>query len=172
MKTITSFILVKYQQASNKKMATQAGGSIIEILIATLIVATVITAIITGLSLSTKNTAEIRQRTLARQIAQEGLESFRSARQNWGWQDFFTELEGGDYCYAIESEAAEDSIPLTAECDGETPLAGIGLTRTVNITKNTGADASEEWLRVRVEVSWEDGDKTHQVEVAQTFRNF
>lgn len=177
MKKIIAKLAKRLRITTQQPHWRQAGGSIIEILIATLIVATVITAIIAGLSLSSKNTAEVRQRTLARQIAQEGIESFRSTRQQWGWADFFQEFTAGEYCYAIGNGAGlPENIVLTeGECPEETALAGIGLTRKVTIEKELGSDPddeSEQIMRIRVIVSWVDGDTNRTVEVAQTFRSF
>lgn len=145
----------------------QRGQSIIEILIATLIVGLVLTAVASGLTLSIKNTSETRQRELANNFAQEGMEVFRKQRETAGWARFRDTLESNTYCLnSIPINFEEFTTMPLGECESGTAVAGTTLTRNAVVQVQ-----STEHIEVEVIVSWQEAQRENQVSIIQTFRN-
>ena len=71
----------------------QSGQTLIEALIAAAIVALVLTAILSGVTLSVRNSQFSKNQALATRYAQEALETIRHYRDSAGWTDFV-----GDIC--------------------------------------------------------------------------
>jgi len=145
----------------------QAGQSIIEVLIATLVVGLVLTAIASSLTFSIKNTAQTKQRELASNYAQEGLEVFRRERNLQGWTSFTEALNTNTFCLnelPADSQAFRD-LPA-GECEGGTVIAGSTLTRTAYV-RVIDADTIE----ITIGVAWDDSNQMREVSVVQEFRN-
>jgi type II secretory pathway pseudopilin PulG len=130
----------------NKK---QAGSTFIEVLVAMVVVATVLTALGSMMALSMRVAEANEMEQLAQLKAQQVLEFFRKERLTKGWSTFFSTLDNGDYCLS----------PLPANID-EISLAPCPLPLTVlnhfyykietNVSKNTGA--GEESVELMVDV--------------------
>jgi Tfp pilus assembly protein PilV len=143
-----------------------SGQSIIEVIIATLIVGMVLTAIAAGLTLSIKNTAQTQLRELSTNFAQEGLEVFRRERNMLGWTAFLEALGNETYCLNTfpKDSAAFTSMP-TGECSSGTAIAGTTFTRNATVSI-----LSADSIQVQVTVEWQEADKTNSVEVYQVFQ--
>jgi type II secretory pathway pseudopilin PulG len=145
---------------------SSSGQSIIEVIIATLIVGVVLTAIASGLTLSIKNTAQTQLRELSTNFAQEGLEVFRRERSMLGWTSFAEALDNNDYCLnTLPQDSAEFATMPTGECSTGTAIAGTTLTRNATVTV-----LSADSIQVHVTVEWQEAERTNTVEVYQVFQ--
>jgi len=162
-KKIGSVIKTGRKSRTNQRI----GQSIIEVLIATLIVGTVLTAIASGLTLSLKNTSETKYRELATNLSQEGLEVFRRERNNIGWTGFTEILDSNTFCLnTLPADTTEFQALPAGECEGGTAIAGTTFTRTAYVVVQ-----SQDVIQITVEVVWTDGQKEQKVSVVQEFRN-
>lgn len=162
-KKIGSVIKTGRKSRTNQRI----GQSIIEVLIATLIVGTVLTAIASGLTLSLKNTSETKYRELATNLSQEGLEVFRRERNNIGWTGFTEILDSNTFCLnSLPTNTTEFQALPAGECSGGTAIAGTTFTRTAYVVVQ-----SQDVIQITVEVTWTDAQKEQKVSVVQEFRN-
>lgn len=145
-------------------MIYSRGSTLIEILIVTVIVATVLTAIAGLVTQSLKQSSENEQKTIATSLAQEGLEMFRRYRSNLGWRAFQSTTSGGTYCLnVIPATTQEFDTLATGDC-GEEVITGTVFTREAEVT----SDASQ--VMVTVVVTW--GTETNdQVSIDQVLRD-
>ncbi|HEX7017378.1 MAG TPA: hypothetical protein VF209_00515 [Patescibacteria group bacterium] len=152
------------------KLSSQRGQSIIEVLIATLVVGLVMVAIAAVLTMSVKNTAEGRYRNVATSEGQQVLEIFRRERVRLGWSAFQTALIGGEYCLnslpAADDELADTLAQNIGVCEESYELGGTAFTRDVLVQKT----ADE--VVVVVTVGWLDGDQPREVVLEQEFREY
>jgi type II secretory pathway pseudopilin PulG len=78
-----------------------AGQTIVEIVIAIGVVGLVMTTVVGVVSVSLRNTARAKAKTLATKYTQEGIEYFRAQRNLMGWETFFQTLQqrqGANFC--------------------------------------------------------------------------
>ena len=150
-----------------KKMSS--GQTIIEIIIATGIVAIVLVAVMMGLTFSLKNTAQSKYQSLASKLAQEGMEAFRRERDALGFVSFRDQLTSPTYCLpTIPNQLALFSAGACDEAEGIT-LSGVTFYREAEI--NTGASVTEP-VEVKIVVSWLDGTQEHQTFATQQFTDW
>jgi len=71
---------------SQRKRHFSAGTTLIEILVAAAILGLVMTSIVAVITLSVKNAAEAKERSLATKYSQEGMELFRRQKNVMGWE--------------------------------------------------------------------------------------
>lgn len=156
------------------KIIARNGFTIIEVLMATVVVAFVMVAIASVLTVSIKNTAESKFRSLATLQGQELIESFRRERALRGWFDFSSEVASGEYCLNDSLGVNEDISDYLASrqgaCEEGYALAGSEFRRNVNVTVMGGAGAVNE-VEMIVTISWYDGTRANHVELVQRFRN-
>lgn len=144
-----------------------SGQSIIEVLIATLVVGLVLTAIASGLTLSLKTTSDTQLRELAGNFAQEGIETIRRERTVLGWTAFTDSLSQGTFCLNELPENSEAFANLPeGECSQGTSIAGHTLTRWVEVVQS-----NQDTVEIEVHVQWESGDTSNTVSYSQVFRN-
>ncbi len=137
----------------------------IEVLIVILVVATVLTALAAGLTMSIKNTAQSKQRSLATSFAQDSLEVFHRERASMGWTSFQDALNDGIYCLnQLPNNSTEFRALSSGECAADEKIAGTNFQREVNLT----VIADE--VTVVSTVSWFDGGTEKQISVQQSFR--
>jgi len=74
----------------NKKLLNQTGSSLIEVIVATGVIALVLTALVAGMTVSLQTSAEAKYRSQAIKRGQEAMEVFRRERTLWR---FFAERE-------------------------------------------------------------------------------
>src|SRR3990167_4923802 len=97
---------------------SQRGSSLIEIVVATGVMALVLTAILSGLTLSLKTNAESEYRSHAVKRAQEGLEVFRRERTLLGWDIFVAGFTSDTY-YCLQTLPAPKTAFTTGECGAD-----------------------------------------------------
>ncbi len=154
-------------QISEAASIKNRGQTIVEVLIATLVVATVLTALAAGLTMSVKNTAQSKQRSLAISYAQDSLEIFHREKYALGWESFHEALTNGVYCLnQLPANSAEFSLLSPNECVADDQISGTNFQREAEVT----IQANE--VTVVSIVSWFDGGTEKQVSVEQTFQEF
>ncbi len=146
-----------------------SGQSIIEVLIATVVIALVMTSIVGAMTLSIQSTAESRARSIATHLAQEGLELFRRERATLGWQRFYDESLSGQasrvYCLnTIPSTSAQFSSMSAGEC-GSATIDDSPMQREATVVRQ-----NTETVSVEVVVTWQNGNKQNSTSVEQIFR--
>jgi Tfp pilus assembly protein PilV len=145
--------------------ASSTGQSLVEVLIITVLVASILTAIAGVVSKSLQSTAENKRKSIAANFAQEGVEVFRKNRQILGWETFQSSLDSGTYC--LDSLPANEEAftgMLASACSGGQTIPGTIFTREVEVTSN----ATE--VDVEVSVRWDVGEY-QEVTISQKFRD-
>lgn len=125
-----------------KKRNLQAGQSIIEATVSVGVVALIIVALVSVVTLSIRNAVFSKNKSLATKYVTEGLEAVRSIRER-DWQELVAGTHGLKY---------DISDGWTLDGSSDTPAAGF--TRKVEIT------GSGDSYQVVVTVSWTYGAKS------------
>ncbi len=86
------------KMALPSNLTKQQGATLIEILMATMIVGTVLTAVAATLLYSLKANLQSKYRSLAAQKAQEAIDFFRRERTVLGWSIFYQVVDADTYC--------------------------------------------------------------------------
>lgn len=153
-----------------KAFLAQAGQSIIEVLIATLVVGMVMVALASIMTMSVKNSSEGKFRNVATFQGQQVIEVFRRARVRDGWSTFTTEALGGTFCLEALPAATDDLSDWLdvrrGECTEGYSLAGATFTREAVVQQTSGE------VVVIVTVGWLDGDQPRSVVLEQEFREY
>lgn len=146
----------------------QPGSSLIEIVVATGVMALVLTAILAGLTLSLKTSAESEYRSQAVKRAQEGLEVFRRERTLLGW-DLFVAGFTSDSFYCLQTLPAPKTAFLPGACTDSDSIviSGVDFYRQAWVTIDN-SDPTQEQMQVTLSVQWPGGD----VELVQIFRQW
>lgn len=142
----------------------QRGSTIIELLIATMVVALVVTAVAAGMTVSIKNQAEAHYREVATTLGQDALDVFRKERGLLGFANFRGSLINNQR-YCVPSNALDlGDLTLGAPCPKNIDVSGQDFAREAHVTFAPGI------VRVVVTVSWfktNSSDRT--VELIQEF---
>lgn len=142
-----------------------SGQSLVEVLIITVLVASILTAIASVVTRSLHSTAENRQKNTATNFSQEAMEMFRRNRQILGWASFQSELSSGTYCLNTLPADATEFAALTPDPCGEGEVvAGTEFSREAEVT----SDSAE--VVIRVTVSW-NPSSPREVSISQEFRD-
>lgn len=147
-------------------VVNQRGQTLVEVLLATTVVAMVLTAIAAGLSSSVKNTDHAKLQNAAAKYNQETLEIFRRERHSLGWEAFRSALSNGTYC--LNDLPADSSSFLSmalGACAAETTIEETVFQRQAVVTV-----AADE-VSVVATVTWDEGGQDKQVELEQAFLN-
>lgn len=157
------------------------GNTIIEVMIAMLIIGTVMTALAITMTYSVKNTSEAQYRDIATTLASEPIEVLRYIRSTSNWQTFYNEMPAGTRCIsnAVYSVGDVGTIAnsfvnpiLSGDCAAvsvQSGSASINFSRKVTITK-TNTNTNE--ISVISEVTWSRNDaKKSDVTLEQVFHN-
>jgi len=151
----------------------QSGQTIIEVLIATGVIALVMTAVAAGLTLSVQNSSQAKYRALATKMAQESNELFRRERDRLGWESFYEVLQADGvlvtYCIGETIPATtQDFIDLSAgACGGGFPFAGTSYERETTVEL-----VSADLVRVETDVTWTDGTRERSVVLTQELQDW
>lgn len=144
------------------------GSTLIELLIATMIVGTVVTAIAAGVSNSVKNNAESRYREIATVLAQQGMETLRSERGNLGWVTFHDTITPGTFCIPAGMSSLSELSVNPSSCI--VTESNLDFNRSVELSKTSGVDPE---VSAIITVSWErKSGVTSEVMITQTFKNY
>jgi type II secretory pathway pseudopilin PulG len=163
-------------------LAHQRGSALIELLIATLVVGVVITAVASGLTYSVKNTAESRSREVATSLAQEGLEFLRRERDTKGWTFFQDTLFPDTLAvrtYCIPTTTGGLGSLISSPCSSSNPshkittdgLPGSAFYREAEVEKVLDGEGKR--VRVIMTVSWDAGsNQPRSTELVKEFTNW
>lgn len=151
---------------------SQKGSSLIEIIVATGVMALVLTSIVAGLTLSLKTNAEIEYRSQSIKRAQEAMEVFRRERTLLGWEGFADALRGNaSYCFVDLPEPREAFPSGTCGTDDTIVISGQEFTREATVTVDE-TDPTSPLIRVEMVVSWTTNENVKDVELVQVFRRW
>jgi len=143
----------------------QSGSSLIEVILITVIVATVLTALAASVSMSSKNTDENKKRSMATSFVQETLEIFYRERYALGWSSFQAALSSGTYCFnTLPADSASFVAASSGPCDEGSVIIDTPYKREAILT------ISADEVKVKSIVTWMDGDQEKQVEAEQAFK--
>jgi type II secretory pathway pseudopilin PulG len=150
----------------------QRGSSLIEIIVATGVMALVLTSIIAGLTLSLKTNAESEYRSQAVKRAQEAMEIFRRERTLLGWEDFTNALRNDPvYCFQDLPEPYGVFNAGTCGTDETIVISGQEFTREAEVVVDE-TDPNDPQVRVKIVMSWTTNDNVKDVELIQVFRRW
>lgn len=131
-------------------MKKQRGNTLIELLVATVIVGVMLTGIAISLTYSIQREAVNRYREGATSLAEEISEYILLKRAQESWSTFFAGLSNGDYCYLSSSPALN---PLVGTSCAPINKLGMDFTPTVLITKPL--PGSPEKITAQITIEWE-----------------
>ncbi len=144
-------------------MVNQRGNTLIELLLATVIVGVVLTGVAISLTYSIQREALNRYREGATGLAQEVSEYLLLLRAQNNWQAFYASVQNNtDYCYS--DSPAGNITPIGSGCPVMTRL-GMDFTATIGIEKPPVIPPNPEKVTANITVTWEvDSDpKTYEL---------
>lgn len=160
----------------------QRGQTIIEVIIATGIVALVMTAIVSVITVSIVNTAQAKSRSLGTKYGQEAMEFFRRQRSELGWETFVSTIEadGSSVSYCLTT------IPATTQAFQNLTHHPCVSTNTNDYVVDQGrakifqrqadmtvtTSGTSKTVYITVNVTWQEGDQTRTSKVAQKFEEW
>jgi len=154
-----------------KTRHSEMGFSLVEILVSTVMVGLVLTAVATVMTLSIKNAAQARYRETATQLAQAGMEFFNRENALLSWSSFagFFPENANTYCLEALPAATQLATINPGTCSAiETLQENGGVFTRQAIVSKSATNATD--LQVSVITSWEDGARTVTVDVTKVFR--
>ncbi len=147
------------------KRKYQVGSTLIEVILVTVVIATVLTALAASVSMSSKNTNENKKLSVATSLVQETLEIFHRERYVLGWETFQSALSDGTYCFNILPDNSTDFIASSlGECESEDVIADTNYQREATLT------ILADEVKVISVVTWMNDNQEKQVEAEQTFK--
>ncbi len=160
------------QQYATLKRQTwwSSGSTLIEILFATAVLGLVMTSIVSVITLSVKNTAESKERSLSTKYSQDGMEFFRQQREALGWETFVGSFpqSGAVATYCLASIPANLSGLQAHECDDTEFVDSKDIflrEADVSVSQN----GSRQEVNVTITVTWEGGNSPKKTTVVQKF---
>lgn len=147
---------------------SQRGQSLVEILIATAVVAMVLTGVAAGIVFSVRNTAEARYRAVAGTLAQESIEVFRRERDRHGWRYFQSQLASPEYCFNTLPADISGFAALAGSCQSSFTPAGSGTLYRRDVRLQVAAES----VLIEVTMSWQSGAEWEEATISQELRNF
>lgn len=139
------------------KRGFSAGQTLVEVLMVSGLVVMVLTTIVAGVVVSTRNSAFGRDQATGTRIAQEGLEWIRSERDRLGWTAFHSHIGGGSQTFCLNDTVTGtyfDDLSAGACGAGDViPRSNVNFMREATFTEITGSPAGYE---VVVQVDWGD----------------
>lgn len=147
----------------------QSGQSLIEVLVATTVVALVLTSIAAGMTMSLKTSSESKYRSFANFYSQEAMEFFKRERVKLGWTDFQSILLDANSQICLMS-LPPDLINLTAfasACPQGEVFVGNEFTRKVNVNM-----AAADKIILTITVNWYDGNQEKELKLDGVFKEY
>ena len=147
----------------------QLGQSLIEVLIATTVVAVVLTSLAAGLTMSLKTGAESKYKSYASFYAEEANEFFRRERVKLGWAEFRDTLDSlpNTVCILSLPNNLIEIAEFETSCSSGLVAVGAEFERVVTLNQ---PDAQT--YLINVQVSWINGEKQRQVSVDQIYKEY
>jgi Tfp pilus assembly protein PilV len=151
----------------------QRGQTLIEIIIATGIIALVMTSIVAVITVSVKNTAEAKAKSVATKYAQEAMEFFRAQRTLLGWETFVAGLPANgaqkSYCMVtVPSLTTQYTSIVGRVCDASRNADYVDVKRTFLRQADLQMISSDQ-VNVTVHVDWQDGAFPRTEKIVQEF---
>jgi len=156
-------LVLKILNKFKKEFLNQRGSTIIELLIALMVVGLVVTAIVASGSYSIKNTGEARFKQVATTLAQEVIEKSRAEKNRLGFVNFKNIVGTNTYCFNT-IPATFDSL-TAGNCGASFSSTGASFTREVSFS-----NPESTIIEVEATVSWNDADDTRSVVLTQEFK--
>lgn len=163
---------------SKDKKKTMSGQTMIEMVVATGMVALVLVAIVSGIALSIRNSRFSKNKALATRYAHEAVEKFRNYRDEVGWQPFIEEVLGGltevDFCLPTMPASAAEVANFTGVCGSEKIANTLGSTEFVRGAHVTVQNQSNpnDTVEMTVTVTWVEGSKVHSSELVSRLNSW
>ncbi len=150
----------------------QAGQTIIEIIVATGIVALVMTSIVALVSVSIKGASEAKSKAIATKYDQEVMEFFREQRSLLGWESFLAVFpQSGSkttYCFAtLPATTLAFTQMIASPCSNAYVDPMKIFTRQADVQVNTVN--GQKVVDVTAYVTWMDGVHLRNFSIAQQF---
>jgi len=139
----------------------QSGQTLIEALVAATIVAIVLTAIISGVTLSVRNSRFSKNQSLATRYTQEAIESIHFYRDDAGWATFHSKVAGNPTLCLSELPNDTDHFMSNSYIDGDCMGNVIPFT-TFEREAVFDAGIITDPITVTVTVTWSEGETTHE----------
>lgn len=144
-----------------KQKHWEQGVSLIEVLVATAIISIVLTSIVAGLSYTVKVNSEAKYRSIATQLAHDGIEFFVREKELKGWAVFYNSFESCNYCLSTIPEydpgRQVNLVRFNNSCQDILQRDGVDLKanfkRQVKVTKVIDM-YGKNYLEVAVKVDW------------------
>ncbi len=141
-------------------LKSQDGQTILEVLLAAMIVGLVVTAAAVGLTYSIKNNAEVRYRELATALAQEPIEAFRRERDKQHWTQFHAAVTSAEvYCFG--SSIPSDMSGFTTRANDAT-CDSFENAKTEFRRSVAAAKPNDNTVELTVTVTWNVGDDKNE----------
>lgn len=135
------------------------GFTLVEVLVAVVIVGLVLTAIAAAISFSVKNSSQADYRQVATRYAQDAIDIIRQKRATDGWSTFTTFMTTeNDYC--VTGNAVKKSSNCSS-ADYKLTNNEAEFTRKIDVVNSTTD------IQLTVTVEWQDGSEWRDVEVVQ-----
>ena len=156
---------------------SQAGQTIIEILMATGVVALVMTTVVSVMSVAVKNASAAKAADLSTKYTQEGMEVFRKERTLMGWGNYYALLQskaggGSTVTYCLPA-----ALPVTVTDFTNYPTGACNSSQFVdpkNVFQRKAVVTinSVSLITVTVTTSWQDGGRNRQSQIVEQFNNW
>ncbi|MBP9700233.1 hypothetical protein KBD71_03035 [Candidatus Woesebacteria bacterium] len=157
------------------RLQSQAGQTLIEIIIAVGLVVLVLTSISAGVAISVRNNRHAKSMEEAKQYAREGSEWLRRMRDQLGWDSFAQAVRADGasitYCLPALPQTGAAFIALSNQtCTTSQVISGTVFNRSMAVT--TSAGAIPDTVTAVISVSWSDGGKQFASQSTLTLRRW
>ncbi len=141
------------------KQLLEKGSTMIELLIALMVVGLVVTAITLAGTYSIKNTSQARYKQVATALAQEVVEKSRSEENRLGFSAFVSLVGSNTFCFDSLPDNYSTDLPSVGGCasNDTISLAGTDFIREVSFASDNST------IEVEITVFWQDGESTKQI---------
>lgn len=151
-------------------MKNQKGQTMFELIMALMVAMVIVTAIVSVVTVSLRNSLFAKQQSEATRFAQEGLEWVRSQRDS-SWTTFYAKSGTVMQRYCVNTLAWPASV---VQCDGTQFIAGTSYYRDLEL-QSFNKDTSNpdfETVQANVIVSWNDARGKHQSRLTTQFTDW
>lgn len=155
---------------------SQTGSTLIEVLIATIVVGVILTGVVGALTSSLKNSSEAQNRQVATRLAQEALELFNQQKAISSWSDFYDmPSDSGDfYCVPttslnVASLSTTTATIISTACKVSPAPGGVNTTFYRGIKKTYDATVTPPAVEIKAVVQWQDGSSTREATATKKY---
>jgi len=130
----------------------KSGFSLIEVLLATAVLSTVLIGLAMLLSYTIQSDTQARTKVTATDLAQAGSDFFRQERSKLGFNRLYLLLSEAENAICLNeiSQSLEDHIEPEANCYYDIEVEGIA----VGFQRTASMSLSEDLIDIEIEVSW------------------